>query len=127
MKIAGSKGGDKFTPFLPLVQSGGFNFFLIKAGKVVYKRAFGMANVELDVQMRPEMVFNIGSITKQFTAIASGSCAVSKCGPSPIVPARIRDAYDSFARMKLGVFGKVDAHIFIQDRGKGCALLFSSR
>jgi CubicO group peptidase (beta-lactamase class C family) len=39
-------------------------------GKVIYKRAFGMANVELDVPMKEDMVFNIGSITKQFTAVA---------------------------------------------------------
>lgn len=41
-----------------------------RGGEVVYKKAFGMANVELDVPMREEMVFNIGSITKQFTAVA---------------------------------------------------------
>ena len=29
-----------------------------------------MANLELDVPMKPEHVFRIGSITKQFTAIA---------------------------------------------------------
>ena len=39
-------------------------------GKVIYGKAFGMANVELDVPMKEEMVFNIGSITKQFTAVA---------------------------------------------------------
>jgi CubicO group peptidase (beta-lactamase class C family) len=41
-----------------------------RKGEVVYKKAFGMANVELDVPMKDEMVFNIGSITKQFTAVA---------------------------------------------------------
>jgi CubicO group peptidase (beta-lactamase class C family)/uncharacterized protein YneR len=39
-------------------------------GQVIYKKAFGMANLELDVPMQPEMVFRIGSITKQFTAVA---------------------------------------------------------
>lgn len=41
-----------------------------RKGEVIYKKAFGMANVELDVPMREEMVFNVGSITKQFTAVA---------------------------------------------------------
>jgi len=41
-----------------------------RSGRVIYKRAFGMANVELDVPMKEEMVFNIASITKQFTAVA---------------------------------------------------------
>ena len=39
-------------------------------GKIVYQKAFGMANLELDVKMEPDMVFEIGSITKQFTAVA---------------------------------------------------------
>lgn len=39
-------------------------------GQVIYRKAFGMADLELNVPMRPEMVFRIGSITKQFTAIA---------------------------------------------------------
>ena len=39
-------------------------------GRIVYRNAFGMANVELGVPMRPEMVFRIGSVTKQFTAVA---------------------------------------------------------
>jgi CubicO group peptidase (beta-lactamase class C family) len=39
-------------------------------GQIVYKKAFGMANLELNVPMKPDMVFRVGSITKQFTAIA---------------------------------------------------------
>jgi len=39
-------------------------------GKIVYHKAFGMANLELDVKMKPEMVLEIGSITKQFTSVA---------------------------------------------------------
>ncbi len=39
-------------------------------GKIVYMKAFGMANLELNVPMKPDMVFRIGSMTKQFTAIS---------------------------------------------------------
>ena len=39
-------------------------------GKVIYKKALGMANVELNVPMQVDNVFRIASITKQFTAIA---------------------------------------------------------
>ncbi|MBE0654224.1 MAG: serine hydrolase, partial [Bacteroidales bacterium] len=39
-------------------------------GKVLFKKAYGMANLELGVPMQTNMVFEIGSITKQFTAIA---------------------------------------------------------
>ena len=43
---------------------------VVKKGEVVYHGAHGMANLELDVAMKPENVFRIGSITKQFTAMA---------------------------------------------------------
>lgn len=39
-------------------------------GKIIYKKAFGMANLELNVAMDTNMIFGIGSITKQFTAVA---------------------------------------------------------
>jgi len=35
-------------------------------GQPVYRAVFGMANLALGVAMRPEMVFEIGSMTKQF-------------------------------------------------------------
>src|SRR3954462_5261079 len=41
-----------------------------KDGKVLLSRGYGMANLELGVPLRPQMVFRIGSITKQFTAVA---------------------------------------------------------
>ncbi len=39
-------------------------------GEIVYKKAFGMANLELNIPMQADNVFRIGSITKQFTAVA---------------------------------------------------------
>ena len=41
-----------------------------KEGKIIYKNAFGLANLELNFPMQPDNVFEIGSITKQFTAVA---------------------------------------------------------
>lgn len=43
---------------------------IVKDGKTIYRKAFGMANLELEVKMTPENIFRIGSITKQFTASA---------------------------------------------------------
>lgn len=37
-------------------------------GKVIYKGAFGMANMEWNIPNTPETTFRLGSITKQFTA-----------------------------------------------------------
>ena len=39
-------------------------------GNIIYHKAVGMANVELHVPMQTGHIFRIGSITKQFTAIA---------------------------------------------------------
>lgn len=41
-----------------------------KGDQFVYHKAFGKANLELNVPMRTNQVFNIGSMTKQFTAMA---------------------------------------------------------
>jgi len=37
-------------------------------GKVIYKGAFGQANIEWDIPNTPDTKFRLGSITKQFTA-----------------------------------------------------------
>jgi D-alanyl-D-alanine carboxypeptidase len=39
-------------------------------GKVVYRQAYGMASLELGVPLQSDMVFRLGSVTKQFTATA---------------------------------------------------------
>ena len=51
-------------------ESPGAAALVAKDGKVIYRKAFGTANMELGVTMKPEMVFEIGSMTKQFTAVA---------------------------------------------------------
>ena len=45
-------------------------FLVAKDGKPIYRKAFGKANLELNVPMTPDNVFQIGSMTKQFTAMA---------------------------------------------------------
>src|SRR5688572_14369021 len=39
-------------------------------GKVIYEKALGMANLELNIPLKTGHVFRIGSLTKQFTAVA---------------------------------------------------------
>jgi len=43
---------------------------IVKNVKVVYKKAFGKANTELNIPMQPNMLFRTGSMGKQYTAIA---------------------------------------------------------
>lgn len=43
---------------------------VVKDGRTVYRGARGMADLEMGVPLQPDMVFRLGSITKQFTAVA---------------------------------------------------------
>lgn len=43
---------------------------VMRDGKMVLSKGYGLANIELDVPVKPDTVFRIGSITKQFTAAA---------------------------------------------------------
>ncbi len=43
---------------------------VVADGKVVLRKGYGMANLELGVPNSPGMVFELGSVTKQFTAAA---------------------------------------------------------
>ena len=56
---------DKF-----LSNSPGATFLISNKGEIIYNKAFGLANLELNVAMQIDNVFEIGSMTKQFTAIA---------------------------------------------------------
>ena len=51
------------------IQPGGV-VLIMKDGKVIFRKAYGLASVELEVPMQPDRVFRIGSITKQITAAA---------------------------------------------------------
>ncbi|ULQ55849.1 beta-lactamase family protein [Flavihumibacter rivuli] len=45
-------------------------FMVAKNGKPIYEKAFGKANIEWNVDLTTESVFQLGSMTKQFTSIA---------------------------------------------------------
>ncbi|NIF04232.1 beta-lactamase family protein [Chryseobacterium sp. Tr-659] len=70
-----SKSYEKKIDSLILTEFGNKNepggvFLISQKGKSLYKKAFGKANLELDVNMTTDNVFQIGSMTKQFTAVA---------------------------------------------------------
>lgn len=48
----------------------GVTALVARKGQIIYKKAFGMANMEHNIPMQVDDIFRIGSITKQFTAIA---------------------------------------------------------
>lgn len=43
---------------------------VVKDGRTLLRKGYGMADVELGVKVEPDMVFRLGSVTKQFTAAA---------------------------------------------------------
>ena len=55
---------------LAQTQAPGGAIAVVLDGRVVYTRAFGVANAETGEETRPEMLFRLGSTTKMFTAAA---------------------------------------------------------
>lgn len=43
---------------------------VVKDGHIVYEHGYGMANLELGIAITPQSVFDIGSVSKQITAMA---------------------------------------------------------
>ncbi|MBA3714754.1 MAG: beta-lactamase family protein [Pyrinomonadaceae bacterium] len=46
----------------------GLSLAVVKAGRVIKAEGYGLANVELNVPARPETIYKIGSVSKQFIA-----------------------------------------------------------
>ncbi len=62
--------------FVDSVMNANFKFngpgaviLIAKNGKPILRKAYGLANIELNVSNKPEYIFNIGSMSKQFTSI----------------------------------------------------------
>ena len=51
-------------------ESPGCEVAVIKDGKIIYKRGYGMANLEHNIPMSPSSIMDTGSVSKQFTAMA---------------------------------------------------------
>ena len=43
---------------------------VIRDGEIIYKRGYGMANLEYDIPITPTTIFDIASVSKQFAAFA---------------------------------------------------------
>src|ERR1700733_1733520 len=50
--------------------SPGCSLGVIRNGDFVYRKAYGLASLELGVPLSPQSVFYMGSVSKQFTAAA---------------------------------------------------------
>lgn len=65
VKLVDKSISDNYKNFAP-----GCAVLIARKGELLLEKGYGNANLELNVPMSSEMVFRIGSITKQFTAIA---------------------------------------------------------
>ena len=61
---------DKLFADVDKPDSPGAAIAVIKEGTVVYKRGYGIANLEYNVPITPSTVFHVASVSKQFTAFA---------------------------------------------------------
>src|SRR5438128_11196793 len=46
----------------------GLSLAILKDGKIIKAEGYGLANVELNVPAKPDTIFKIGSVSKQFIA-----------------------------------------------------------
>jgi D-alanyl-D-alanine carboxypeptidase len=94
-------------------------------GRVVFRKAYGMADLDRTIVLKPEMVFRLGSITKQFTAVAvmlleqDGKLSlqddISKYFPE-ISPASVPTTIEHLLRQRSGLFSYTDVATFWPQR-----------
>jgi CubicO group peptidase (beta-lactamase class C family) len=60
---------DKIFASWDKTTSPGVALAVVRDGKIIYKRGYGMAKLEDGIVMTPDKIFDIGSVSKQFTAI----------------------------------------------------------
>lgn len=65
-----SRQVDSLFAFLDDGKRPGAAVTVIDHGKVVYSKGFGYADLHKDVRITPESTFRLGSVSKQFTAMA---------------------------------------------------------
>jgi len=58
------------SPFIKRGDVAGVNVGIYKDNKELVLKSWGYSNLELDIKLKPDNVFEIASITKQFTAAA---------------------------------------------------------
>ena len=62
---------EKLLSVLSKPGNPGFTIGLFVDGKTIFKKSYGLANVENNIPISDSTLFNIGSIAKQFTAMAA--------------------------------------------------------
>lgn len=78
LSVALSGAQDRARPDIDAIfaswdraDSPGCAMAIYDGGRTVYERGYGMASLEHDLRITPETVFYVGSVSKQFTAMAA--------------------------------------------------------
>ncbi len=66
---------DSLFDKLDSTQTPGAALAIIRDGRIIYKRGYGMANLDLGIAITPKSVLRIGSTSKQFTAMCTAILA----------------------------------------------------
>src|SRR4051794_2111531 len=65
-----SKKVDSIFAEYDKTNSPGCALAILKDGKIIYKRGYGMSNLEYNIAISPTSIFHVASVSKQFTAAA---------------------------------------------------------
>ena len=68
--ITPSESVDELFEKWDSTASPGCALSVMKGGQIVYKCGYGMADLDQDIPIRPDTVFHVASVSKQFTATA---------------------------------------------------------
>ena len=67
---------DKIFAEWDSTHSTGMALAVVRDGEIIYKRSYGMANLEQGLPIRTDTVFYVGSVSKQFTAFCTAILVV---------------------------------------------------
>lgn len=61
---------DQLFTAMDLPTTPGASLAVVRDGAIIYKKGYGMANLEYDIPISPSTVFHVASVSKQFTAFS---------------------------------------------------------
>lgn len=94
---------DRIFAALDQSQAPGAAVGIAVGGRPVYRKGFGLANLELPVALSPSMRLRIGSTTKHFTCLAYMLlCEEGKAAPDDTVGKYLPELHPVTQRVKLG-------------------------
>ena len=92
----------------------GISLVIVQNGKTIYKKGYGIANLEYEIPITPSSIFHIASVSKQFTVFSFtvvNDSLVAK--HSRLSDFNLNPIKDNMFRSEAWFFGRVE---FIRDK-----------